>query len=109
MPAPLGAGFAMHLRRAIGFALMLAVATTAVLPAFAQDNQRRWWQFGRRAGDSNESFNRSVSNLQPIGGEIHLPVGYPTLSNANFQPIRDAIQRYQAIVARGGCRVETER
>ena len=92
----------MHLRRAIGIALALAVVTTVVLPAFAQDNKRGWWPFGRRSGNWEQSFDRSVSNLESINGGIQLPAGYPTLSSTNLQPIRDAIQRYQAIVARGG-------
>ena len=94
----------MHLRRAMSLALMLTVLTAVVLPASAQDNNRGWWPFNRKASSwpKDDPFNRSVNNLQPIGPAIQLAPGYPTLSTANLQPIRDAIQRYQAIVAQGG-------
>ena len=94
----------MHLRRAIGIAVMLTVVTAVVLPAYAQDNGRGWWPFGRKSSSwpAEDPFKRSVNNLQPIGPAIQLAPGYPTLSTANLQPIRDAIQRYQAIVAQGG-------
>jgi len=90
----------MHMRRAIAFAVMFAVTATAVFPAFAQDNKRKWWPFGRKSTNAEQSYDRS--NPRAGGPPIHLPAGYPTLSSANLQPIRDAIYRYQAIVARGG-------
>ena len=90
----------MHLRRTIALATVITVTAATVLPALAQDSKRKWWPFGRKQSNWEQSFDRS--NLQSIGPAIHLPAGYPTLSPTNLQPIRDAIQRYQAIVARGG-------
>ena len=80
----------------LGAAMMMAFAGAA--SAFDQNS---WMKFGPQYGagdDWRQPFDRSFARQY----ESQPPRGYPTLSNNNIEPLKQAIKRYAEIVDNGG-------
>ena len=104
-----GHGVAIQFLPARGFAVTsgalsaLALATFGSYPATAYDGNS-WLQFGP-AGDSGTSGTSSSATYDRNfirEWESNPPPGYPTLSPANIDATKQAIQRYEKIVSDGG-------
>ena len=85
---------------------VLAAAAAMILPAVSiiaagptnADTGERWGFFGKRTSNWDRSYDRSRARER----EAQPPAGFPTISKANNEPIKAAIKRYSAIVAKGG-------
>ena len=81
------------------FFLLAAVVQTGSATAY----DGNWWlQFGPPNESSNLSSQRSYDRAFIREWEANPPRGYPTLSPSNIDATRQAIQRYEKIVADGG-------
>jgi murein L,D-transpeptidase YcbB/YkuD len=83
------------------------IASFSTSPALAQAIPSPWAGAARNA--EWRPFDRGYGSAEPSSGrdairewERNPPKGSPTLSSDNIQPVKDAIQRYAAIVAAGG-------
>lgn len=82
-------------------ALAIALTGLAVLPGVASAQDGLWNPFGT-AGSSTFSSAAAVDREFIREWEANPPKGYPTLSAANIAATKEAIARYQNIVAKGG-------
>jgi L,D-transpeptidase YcbB len=78
----------------------LAVGSTGIAPALAQDNAWPRWPGSAYASNNNDPADRAFIKEW----EATPPKGFPTLSPANLAATKAAIAHYTAIVARGGWR-----
>jgi len=81
------------------FFLLAAVVQTG---SAAADDSNWWLRFGPPNESSNLSSQRSYDRAFIREWEANPPRGYPTLSPSNIDATRQAIQRYEKIVADGG-------
>ncbi len=82
----------------------LAVVCLAAGPAGAYEGDYTWFRFGPPDTGTHDTTDRAFIREW----EANPPKGYPTLSPANIEATKAAIQRYKAIVARGGWKMVPE-
>ena len=91
---------------AIAAALSLLPSVPGLdVPVARADTVNPWSLFGTRwENDGYRPRGRARDRNRARAWETQPPIGLPTISRANIAPIKAAIQRYAAIVAKGGWR-----